>query len=200
MAKKKKNVRDKKKDSLVEYGERFFIFAQKHSVLIIAAVFAIVIGLLFLYRTWYNVEAEEVQARDEAFDKLRSLGNAESAAEAQIILEDFQTIRNKNKGGGIYPEISLLYARACRVVGLTFDDDELLRLGEEACLELLEKHPKAPVTQLKHPETGENVVAFLLEDIRRIRRERASPEMEANFDPDDIYVPEPPPEDGANDE
>ncbi|RKY24182.1 MAG: hypothetical protein DRP79_08150 [Planctomycetota bacterium] len=201
MAKKKKfkrNARDKRPDVLVDYGEKFLYFARKNSVLITVVILAVVAGVIIIYKSVHDAHAAELRAGDEMQAKLRAISATKQAAKAQLLIEELQNLREKNKNRKIYPRMTLLYGRACYELGLRFGRDEFLASAEEAFSELLDRFPDSAVAKLKNPSTGENLIAFLREEVRKDRREFASPEMEANFDPDDIYTPEEPEEKTEN--
>lgn len=184
-----------KQDQLVEYGEKFLFFSRKHSVLIIAALFAIAVGIVIIYKASYDAGVSEKKAGDEMALQLRGLGGAASGEDAEIKAGDFQALLDKHRDKKFYPAMAFAFARWCYTLGINYQDARLLQRTVDGCKELLEKHPQATVTQMKMPGSDRNLVTNLMDDSQKAMQDMNSPEMAAQFDPADIYEP-PKPEGG----
>lgn len=157
--KQKKSIRDKKKrDVLLSFGDKAVEFGQKHAVLIIAVIAAVVIGIFVIVIMHHTAVANEAKASDD-LAAFKSEMNAARTADAALLAADkMETLRAANKGKKIYPLITFTYARSCDDAGIDRGNVELLQRSIKAYNDLLDNYPRADVTRMKDAETGENLV------------------------------------------
>jgi hypothetical protein len=167
--KQKKSIKDKKKrDVLLSFGDKAMEFGQKHAALIIASVAAVVIGIFVIVIMHHTAVANEAKASDDLAAFKREMNAARTADAALLAADKLETLRGANKGNKtLYPNITYDYARCCYDAGIYCGNAELLQRSIKACNDLLDNYPRAQVTQMKDPETGENLVTRLRDNAQK---------------------------------